>query len=110
MLTAVYEHCYEHYAFISRYNTPGSTLYKECVSYAKEELFDHLERITRALREDFQANEEQRQALEIIKGAAEISERSFQKDRYISELVNKEMLMYLKDAQNKAAFIRLTYV
>lgn len=109
-ITAVYKHCYEHYDFTSRYNTPDSAYYIDNVAIVKAELFEHLEFITRKIEKNFKATEDRRHALEIIKGAAELADKSFQNDRYISELVYRNMMKYLKEAQKEANFICLTYI
>lgn len=109
LLSAVYERSRDLYAYASRYHKPGSVFYIDNISFAKQEFYEQLEFIARRLCE-FEPNEDRRQALEIIKGAADLIDKTLQKDRYNADIANKKMLEYLRKAKIEAEFIRLTSV
>ena len=109
LLSAVYERSHDVYIYASRYHKPESVFYTDSISFAKQALYEQLEFIARRLCE-FEPNEDRRQALEIIKGAADLIDNTLQKDRYNADIANKKMLEYLRKAKSDAEFIRLTSV
>lgn len=109
LISAVYNYSFEHYQDASRYYTPGDAVYIEWVSYAKYHLWQHLERVTRLLNEDFIADRDQQKALDLVNGAAEIATKAFCKDRFNADIYHAQMIEYLKKARKEATFIKLTY-